>query len=279
MNLGFTRDPINVVWFKRDLRTSDHKPLSGAASSGRVIPLYIIEPSFWSLPDMSARHWSFIYDSLIELQQDLESLGAPLIVRIGETLQGLQDIQKQAGQFSLWSHEETGNAWTYQRDLQIQDWCRTQRITWNESATNGVFRRLKSRDQWAAQRDSFMRDKAIQRPTCLSPVLEIKSHSLPSKDDPIFGAKDFLNTQLGGRSQALKVLDTFLTQRGKNYFKSISKPGPAENDCSRLSPHLSFGTLSMREVEHATQKRIAFLEQSGTRDDFFFSKNLKAFFS
>ena len=159
---------INVVWFKRDLRTFDHKPLATAAASGRVVPIYIIEPAYWNLPDSSARHWSFIHDSLIELQRELEFLGAPLVIRVGESLEILKDLQQQIGSFKLWSHEETGNNWTYQRDLKIKSWCQSQNITWAESPMNGVIRRLKSRDQWASQRHAIMAAPVTKRPESIA---------------------------------------------------------------------------------------------------------------
>ena len=51
---------LEVVWFKRDLRVEDHRPLAQAqaaaqcAGQGAVLPLYIAEPEFWQLPDASA---------------------------------------------------------------------------------------------------------------------------------------------------------------------------------------------------------------------------------
>lgn len=62
-------DPINIVWYKRDLRVYDHAPLAHAAQNGVVIPLYIVEPDYWQLPDTSYRQWHFIYDCLQDLQQ------------------------------------------------------------------------------------------------------------------------------------------------------------------------------------------------------------------
>ncbi|MDZ7822936.1 MAG: deoxyribodipyrimidine photo-lyase [Ahrensia sp.] len=35
---------VQVVWFKRDLRIHDHAALAAAASRGKILPLYIIEP-------------------------------------------------------------------------------------------------------------------------------------------------------------------------------------------------------------------------------------------
>jgi deoxyribodipyrimidine photo-lyase len=51
--------PLNIVWFKRDLRITDHRPLAEAAKLGPVLPLYIVEPDLWAQPDSSARQWAF----------------------------------------------------------------------------------------------------------------------------------------------------------------------------------------------------------------------------
>ena len=65
---------MQVVWFKRDLRVQDNAALARAAERGDVLPLYIVEPELWQQPDMSARHWAFIAETLTELQDDLGRL-------------------------------------------------------------------------------------------------------------------------------------------------------------------------------------------------------------
>jgi deoxyribodipyrimidine photo-lyase len=47
------------------------------------------------------------------------------------------------------SHEETGNLWTYQRDLRVAAWARSAGVEWIELAQSGITRRLRSRDGWA----------------------------------------------------------------------------------------------------------------------------------
>jgi hypothetical protein len=70
---------LQVVWFKRDFRIADHRPLARAAQAGAVLPLYIAEPDLWAQPDASARQWGFAAESLAELQQALaERLAPPL---------------------------------------------------------------------------------------------------------------------------------------------------------------------------------------------------------
>ena len=53
-----------LVWFKRDLRITDHSPLVAAAKRGQVICLYIYEPDLIGADDFSKRHLLFINDSL-----------------------------------------------------------------------------------------------------------------------------------------------------------------------------------------------------------------------
>ena len=57
--------------------------------------------------------------------------------------------------------------------------------------------------------------------------------------------------QIGGRSQALALVKTFLEKRGQQYTKKMSSPTTAFESCSRLSPYITFGCISMREVFHA----------------------------
>jgi deoxyribodipyrimidine photo-lyase len=45
-----------LVWFKRDLRVADHRPLVEAARRGPVLPLYIVEPTHLQ-PSLSPAAW------------------------------------------------------------------------------------------------------------------------------------------------------------------------------------------------------------------------------
>lgn len=58
--------------------------------------------------------------------------------------------------------------------------------------------------------------------------------------------------QTGGRAAGLAVLNDFLQHRGEMYSGSISSPVTAESGCSRLSPHIANGTLSLREIAQRT---------------------------
>lgn len=268
----------HIIWFKRDLRLKDHAPFAKAAMAGSVLPLYIVEPNLWSLPDSSRRHWHFIYDSLMELQRHLESLGAPLLIRVGEAVQVLDQLRNELSSFTLWSHEETGNGWTYRRDIEVAAWCRAQGVTWHEFPSNGVVRGLKSRSGWATTRDQRMSSPVIEIPAIFSAVKSMQSDSVPAKNHPMFGSTHIGTVQMGGRTEALKTLHSFLKDRSQRYMQTISKPGVSARHCSRLSAHITYGTLSVREVEQATKAKIQSLEHDDV-DSVFFRRNLSAFLS
>lgn len=270
---------IHVVWFKRDLRVADHAPLDLASKSGVVVPLYIIEPELWSLPDVSRRHWHFIHDSLTSLDMQLSSLDAKLILRIGSALEVLSALKAELGTFSLWSHEETGNGWTYERDKKVAAWCQAQGISWHEIPSHGVIRRLKSRDGWSTLRSKRLEMPLIPTPAKLNTLKTLLSHELPKKDDALFGSKAIGRVQTGGRREGLKTLESFLKERGRYYMYYISKPGSSARYCSRLSAHLAYGTLSLREVEQATQSKINALRNIIEPEAQQFAKQLTSFSS
>ena len=265
---------MNIVWLKRDLRTADHAPLAlAAAAAGPVLPLYIVEPELWQQPDSSRRHWHFIHDSLVNLQQSI-----PLTIRIGQATNVLEKLRTERGPFTLWSHEETGNAWTYARDLAVANWCRAHGIHWHETPTNGIVRRLKSRDGWSLIRDARLAKPILETPT-IHFATGFTSHNLPSKNDPLFGPHPIGNVQQGGRTEGLHVLQSFLKERGRNYMQTISKPGISARHCSRLSAHITYGTLSVKEIEQATKAKMQSLAGNPEPDAAFFRRNLSAFLS
>lgn len=270
---------INIVWFKRDLRVNDHEPLAQAARMGLVLPLYIVEPEYFKLPDVSRRHWSFIYDSLFSLNQELTKLGAPLVVRIGDAVEVLEAFRKRFGKIVLWSHEETGNNWTYSRDILVARWCESNGIKWHETQSGGVIRRLKNRNGWAPSRNAYIAQPIVSIPKGLKSVPEIGFEELPKKNSALFGHDLVGVVQTGGRKEGEKTLNSFLKWRASNYLNTISKPGISDRQCSRLSAHLAYGTLSVREVEQATKDKLKTLEDLDEENAKYWRRNLNAFIS
>jgi deoxyribodipyrimidine photo-lyase len=249
---------VSVVWFKRDLRIEDHTPLVLASNLGSVIPLYIVEPSVWMADDFDPIHGQFILESLTDLKSRLRAIGADLLVLIGETVETFEALRKRYGFTHIFSHEETGNGLTFERDLNVQKWCRFHRIEWTEVPTNGVVRRLKNRDGWAKEWERRMAEPILPAPSQLVCPSDLESRSPRLSEIGLTNSRNV--EQRGGEHQALATLDDFLSRRGKWFSGGISSPNSAFTAGSRLSPYLSFGNLSSKQVVQATRKRILSLE-------------------
>jgi len=253
-----------LLWFKRDLRVTDHPALARAADlGGPILPLYVVESAYWRLSDTSARQWEFTRECLESLADALGRLGAPLVVRVGETVPILADLVTRHRLTRIVSHEETGNAWTYARDRAVASWVREVGIAWEEIPQSGVVRRLNSRNGWAGRRERFIRSPQVDPPAAIRAVAGVQSERLPSAAEMRLAADPCPERQPGGRSHALSLLGSFLTERGQTYRKAMSSPVAGEWACSRLSPYLALGALSGREAAQAGAARAA--EVKGTR--------------
>lgn len=269
--------PLNIVWFKRDLRIDDHRPLAMAAQAGSVLPLYIVEPELWAQPDVSARQWAFAAECLGHLQHSLATLGQPLCLMVGDAVSILQQLHKSHGIAALWSHEETGNGWTYARDRAVAAWARAAGIPWHEMRQFGVVRRLKSRNGWAQAWDRDMAQAITPPPQMLSPVVGDWPTNIPTGDDLRLAPDPCPYRQRGGRAAGLDILASFLNQRGRDYRYQMSSPVTAFDASSRLSPHLTWGTISMREVAQASWTRMRALKLSNAPDSSRWRASLRSF--
>ena len=259
---------IQVVWFKRDLRTSDHAPLATAAAAGPVLPLYVVEPEYWKLPDVSRRQWIAHRAALEELSERLSALGAPLIVRTGDVVEVLARIHRAVGIQRLLAHEETGNLWTFRRDKAVRAFCRGEGIDCLEVTQTGVLRGAGAgaRDRWAAQFARFASRPLILEPTSLIPVAGAKPAPLPTASDLGLAEDGCDAPQAGTRISGVALIDSFLDGRGADYRRGMSSPLSGADCCSRLSVPLATGAVSVREVLHRVTTAKARLAEYDPQD-------------
>ena len=249
---------INIIWFKRDLRFTDHEPLFIAQKENLPILLvYFFEPSVMNHADSDIRHWRFVHQSLQDMQSKLDAISSKIyffhneVETVFEELIKIYDIQ------NVFSHQEIGNKVTFDRDIEMQKFFLKNSIQWNESQMHGVIRKLKSRKDWDKRWENVMRDDPK--------MININTLNIESLDSDFyhkFKGKTLdseitthnKNFQQGGESFAWRYLNSFVKERYVNYNKHISKPSLSRKGCSRLSPYLTYGNISMRMVYQYTNK-------------------------
>jgi deoxyribodipyrimidine photo-lyase len=250
------KQDINIVWFKRDLRFTDHEPLFLAQQSSRpTLLIYCFEPSLIEYDDSDERHWRFVYESLVDMNGKLKSIDSEIYIFHSEVIPVLEKISTNYNITHLFSHQEIGNKISYDRDLTVQSYCDKHQIQWQESQTNGVIRKLKSRTDWEKRWKSTM----LSAPKIINEtnwnLIKLPTDWYNLNKGPILPLEFTTSNekfQKGGETLAWKYLESFLKNRCQNYSKHISKPELSRKGCSRLSPYLTYGNISMRMVYQFT---------------------------
>tara|TARA_B100001057_G_scaffold489711_1_gene576484 strand:- start:5789 stop:7237 length:1449 start_codon:yes stop_codon:yes gene_type:complete len=238
---------IDIVWFKRDLRTLDNKSLKFVSNSGKpTLFIYLFEPSVIDSADFDQRHLRFIHESLFDIEKRLSKFSLDLHYVNCEALNFFEEINKNYKIGNVLSYQEIGNNLTYSRDKKLAEFFQINNINWIESKTNGVIRGLKSRKNWKKKWIDEMKSEivitdfeTINKQKVKIPS-SIKILSLKYTADK--------NFQPGGETYAWMYMKSFTATRHIGYTKNISKPNESRTSCSRLSPYITYGNLSSRLV-------------------------------
>ncbi len=244
---------VNLVWFKRDLRLEDNGAINNALSSGRpTLLLYVFEQLLIDDAHYSQRHWDFVKQSIVDLNDQLKFYNSKVLVVNSDMIAVVNQLLNQYHITDIFSHQETGILVSYERDKSFSRFCKNNLIEWHESINNGVQRGLKNRELWMEACNAYF---AIEPLTFQPKEQQLINRQEIEKLETLFNLPDLETTsnasfQKGGRTIGLKYLDSFLDKRYENYMFHISKPELARTGCSRISPYIAWGNLSIREVYH-----------------------------
>jgi len=265
---------VNIVWLKRDLRIQDHAALYEATKQENdahpvlVLPVFSWDTFVWSSPDYAQQHVTFVRECLDSLKKELQHIGLDLLESAEGIVNFLEAVSQTHRIVGLYSHEETGNQFTYALDKEVAKWCRQHQVPWHEYPQNGVVRRLKNRDHWHA-----VWEKRMALPQYPVPSIKLLKSDLSLKLIEAHNQAIYFNKpqadkplrQKGGREPALKILHSFLNGRASRYRGGISSPISSAEAGSRISPYLSWGVLSIKEVMHALWMQRVRIKQTPNR--------------
>lgn len=228
---------LNILWFRRDLRVSDHLPLLMAVADGLVAPLVIVEPEYWAQPFASARQWRFTARAITALRSQLAVIGAPLVVRTGDAIECIQALQDKSQDVAIWSHNTVGSQWEVERDAKVAAWVQDAGIPWHRLPDTGG-PDPSADDPW----HSILTTPPSEPPDLMlahgvTPGRVVSERILYLDDDPC-------DELPAGPAGARRVLDTFMTAAENGTAGDTE----VEQAIAGLAPHLAWGTVSIRET-------------------------------
>jgi deoxyribodipyrimidine photo-lyase len=262
-----------LVWFRRNLRINDNRPLHSAVEVGRpVVPVYILDDSSGlRLPGDGARWW--LHGSLERLNETLSARGTPLVIRRGPAADIIRSLVRECGADTVYCDTVYDPPVSDRDDRLEQDLAAShvRLIRQNTSllhepdeirTRNGepyqvfapFWRRLLTKELTAPLLPAPNRIPALPQPPKGVRLADLGLQK--TSPDRIAGLED---QWAPGETGAQRAFRTFLSFNLTRYAGSSETPGATST--SRLSPHLAFGEIGPRQVWHAVQHRI---ETDGT---------------
>ena len=251
-----SKQAINIVWLKRDLRSSDHAAFAAAESDQLpYLTIFLLEPSIISYPDTSLRHLQFQYQSVQQLNHKFTPLNKAIWICYAEATEVFNWLCQQYQVKHVFSYQESGIQLTYTRDKAVAKLLQSHQVNWVQFQRDGIVRGIKDRSNWDKMWYTVMSEPCIKNTyttqyfTATNPfVVPPHLHALWSEVNP--------QLQPAGDVYAYKYLQSFLCTRGANYSYHISKPELSRLSCSRLSPYLAWGNISIKQVYQITSVHL-----------------------
>ena len=247
---------VSLVWLRRDLRLADNPAIAQAKADGRpMLFLYHLDSERLERHDVDGIHVQWELDCLDSLKSDIENRGGVVLFRFGHILESLTELHELHNIHTIYGNEESGLQWSWNRDRAVAEWCQENNVQFEEFPSNGVIRGLRSRDDWKALRDRRIDASLIEVPSRIRTLPNIQSDAIPHASELGFNTRELQYRPEPGESAAMNTLFSFLDERGRGYRKGMSSPISGVEMCSRLSPYLSSGCISIRQIFYHTKRK------------------------
>ena len=246
-----------IVWFRYDLRLIDNDAFLNAIKNGNILPIFIFDKGYFKLEVSSSFHLKFIIESLNELDNKLQKkFGTNLNIYYGDTLEILKKIIEKFNINEVFSNKIFKNIYLNDLDLNLKNFFISKNVKWNFYNQFGIQLNHRERYKWSANWNKFINSELT---TGKSNCKFLFDQKLDNFDIIETNEIDNKFIQKGGRKHALELLDSFLESRSENYQKEMSSPLTGEKSCSRLSPHITYGNISLKEIYNKTKKKLILL--------------------
>jgi deoxyribodipyrimidine photo-lyase len=254
-----------LVWFRgKDLRVSDHPPLLDAARAGEVIPLFVLDPFFFT-PERARElpnRIQFLLESLQALADNLAHRSSRLLVVKGKSVDVVPRLAAEWKVDRVVAHRWT-EPFGRERDRRVAALLEVPFDLYEGETLAAPGTVLTDAGEPYAVFSPFVRSfrrsvdvpAPVSMPQRLPPVPDgIDAHEAAIPDVADLGIERNPNILGGGERAAKKRLKTFLQTVAAHYHETRDQLAVAGT--SRLSVDLKFGTLSARTVWHAAHAAL-----------------------
>ena len=243
-----------IVWFRNDLRVFNNDAFNEATKLGNILPIFIFDKEFYKLPTSSSFHLDFLKSSLQDLTKTFsKKYNSKLNIYYGDTLEILSHLIDKFKINEVYSNIIFKNMYVTNLDKEVSFLFKEKKVNWRISNQFGIQLNHRIRDKWSYNWNKFINSEhtgsyincGFIKDDHVEDLTKIETNNIENG-----------NIQVGGRQNAIRLLDTFLDDRSENYQREMSSPITGEVSCSRLSPHIAYGNISITEIFKKTNDKL-----------------------
>ncbi len=246
-----------ILWHRRDIRLRDNTALNKALEHAKeIIPLFIFDDDILNKrSDFSPACVRFMLESLEALEQRYHEKGAKLVFRRGKPLDVLQSLQKETGATAIFFNEDY-ESYAKIRDHEVTAYFQNRgvevRACFDTLALHPALIKTQKDEPYTVF-SPFKKNWLTQKEHIPVPSPEpqiVKTSQWPGlplpKPEALSSASD-VKPEVTGGIQAAETQWQMFKADGMKYYKA-RRDFPAIEGTSRLSAHLRFGTISIRQL-------------------------------
>lgn len=257
-----------LVWFRNDLRIHDNEILLEATrKADKVLPVYCFDPYYFQVtvsgtPKTGSFRARFLLESVADLRKNLQVLGSQLIIRIGNPAEIIPQLAEEYEVSEVYHHREVAYEETAISE-QVETALWKIKLNLKHFIGHTLYHKedlpfpIKdipdsfSTFKKKVERDSNVRPCVATPTTIITPEIldagELPTLKVLGLDEPLDDARA-TNKFIGGETEALKRLQKYFFNNSQASISKV-KTGSVYTDCSsKLSPWLSVGCISPRQV-------------------------------
>jgi len=243
-----------IVWIRRSLRAYDNTALVEASKKhDEVIPFYVIDGDYFETAELGYPRVKFWHDSVVDLKNSLKEDGKNLIVRKGKPIEQLEKIIEETSAEEVYFNRDY-SPYSKQRDQSAKELGEELGVEVNSFKDIVMFEKeeILTNSGSPYKVYSYYRDKWFEKdkPRPEKPeefnTPDLTSDVMPSVEELGFEKPDEMDwIWEPGRESGKKTLEEF---KDKIWNYEDKRDLAAVDGTSKLSPHLKFGTISIREA-------------------------------
>lgn len=239
---------INIFWFRRDLRLNDNHGFYRALKSGnKVLPIFIFDKNILDeLPGKDARV-EFLHDNLSKMKNELAENGREMKILYGFPNEIFKSLSKEYDIKKVFTNHDY-EPYAKDRDEEINELLHKYDIEFETF-----------KDQVLVEKDDVLKDDGKPY-TVYTPYSKKYKSLLTDSHFDSYNSQDYLDNiienenskmpslkDMGFEKTDIEIPDSSIDKKIINGYHN-TRNFPAQSGTTRLSVHLRFGTISIREL-------------------------------